>query len=160
MTWWSRLRPWGSWMSIKEKGPQRARPASCKRSSENCTGCPLEGRSSQPKEASRSTKMARKAAHSAPARHMSFCWCCMGATSWTPALVTLPAKQPTFTLSALCWRRSCAPTSLLPWDTSSSSSSLVLPSARRLSRSSLIPGCCCHCHRASQPHLWRVSQVL
>lgn len=79
----------------------------------------------------------RKAAHNAPARHMSFCWCCTGATSWTPALVTLPARQPTFTRSALCWRRSRAPTSLLPWDTSSSSLSLVLPSARRLSRSSL-----------------------
>lgn len=79
----------------------------------------------------------RKAAHSVPARRMSSCWCCTGATSLTPVLVTLPARRPTFTPSVLCWRRSCVPTSLLPWDTSSSNLSLVLPSAWRLSRSSL-----------------------
>lgn len=76
----------------------------------------------------------RKAARSAPARHTSSCWCCTGGMSWTRAWGTHPARWLTSIPSALCWRRSRAPTSLQPWATSSSSSSPVPPSARRLSR--------------------------
>ena len=54
--------------------------------------------------------------------------------SWTRARGTHPARWPTSTPSALCWRRSCVPTSPRPWATFSSNSSPVLPSAQRLSR--------------------------
>lgn len=78
----------------------------------------------------------RKAARSAPARRTSSCWCCTGGASWTRARGTRPARWPTSTPSAPCWRRSRAPTSPQPWATSSSSSSPVPPSALRLSHSS------------------------
>lgn len=83
----------------------------------------------------------RKAARSAPVRRTSSCWCCTGGTSWTRAQGTHPARWLTSTPSALCWRRSCVPTSPPPWATSSSNSSPVLPSAQRLSRSSPSESC-------------------